>query len=209
MAFFSEVASAWKSTKMTRALARICSISFSASANGSSSGGHEDAAHQVEHADRFAGARPADIAAAARRAGREVARPQQLRLARDVVEDFLLVPHMIAGGHHVDAVAEDRVGDVAGHAEAGGGVLDVGDDEVDALAPTSAGMARRAISRPGFPKMSPTNRIRIKIGPAVGRGDADRDRPAAAIVDARQRDAQLARRRAWSRPGSRRRAVRA
>ena len=31
----------------------------------------------------------------------------------------------------VDAVAEDGVGDVAGDAEAGGRVLDVGDDEVD------------------------------------------------------------------------------
>ena len=45
---------------MTRAFARSASISRSAAANGSSSGVHEDASHQVDDADRLAGARAAD-----------------------------------------------------------------------------------------------------------------------------------------------------
>ena len=98
-----------------------------------------------------------------------------------------------------------RVGDVAGDAEAGGGVLDVGDDEVDATSrSTSAGTARRAISRPGLPKMSPMNRMRTSVGP-----DGDADLAAAPLVDARQRDAQLAARAAWRRRGRRRRRPRA
>ena len=112
-------------------------------ANGSSSGGMKMRPIRLMHADRLAGACPAEVAAAAGRAGGKVRRPQQLRLPRDVVEHFLLVPDVIAGRHHVDAVAEDGVGDVAGDAEAGGGVLDVGDDEVDARA------ARRAPAWPG------------------------------------------------------------
>src|SRR6476620_8095488 len=52
---------------------------------------------------------------------------------------------------------------------------------------TSAGMARLAISRPGFPKISPMNRIRTSVGPY---GNAQL--AAAALLDARQRDAQLA-----------------
>ena len=94
-------------------------------------GRHEDASHEVDDANRLAGARPAEITAAARDAGREVRRAQQLRLPRDVVEDFLLVPDVIAGGHDVDAVPEDGIGNVAGDAEARGRVLDVGDHEVD------------------------------------------------------------------------------
>src|SRR4051812_39356486 len=50
----------------------------------------------------------------------------------------------------------------------------------------SAGMARRAISRPGLPKMSPTNRMRIALG------DRNADGAAAALGDARQDDTQLA-----------------
>ena len=109
--------------------------------------GHEDAAHQVQHADGLAGARASDEAAAARHAGGEVGGPQQLRLPRDVVEHFLLVPDVVAGGHHVHAVAEDRIGHVAGDAKAGGGVLDVGDDEVDAVAARPAPGSPAARSR--------------------------------------------------------------
>src|SRR5687768_11667707 len=49
----------------------------------------------------------------------------------------------------------------------------------------SAGMARRAISRPGLPKMSPTKRMRMLA-------DRDPDIGAAALLDARQHDPQLA-----------------
>src|SRR5688572_11853127 len=46
-------------------------------------------------------------------------------------------------------------------------------------------MARRAISRPGLPKMSPTNRMRMLA-------DRNPDLGAAALLDARQHDAKLA-----------------
>src|SRR5688500_15111980 len=48
-----------------------------------------------------------------------------------------------------------------------------------------AGIARRAISRPGFPKMSPMNRMRMLT-------DGNPDLLAAALGEARQDDAQLA-----------------
>ena len=98
-------------------------------------GRHEDAAHDVDHADRPAVvASRATIAAVARRAGRVVGRPQQPRLGADVVERFLLVPDVVARGHHVDAAVEQLVADLARDAEAGGRVLGVGDDEVDRVA---------------------------------------------------------------------------
>src|SRR3990170_4510385 len=52
----------------------------------------------------------------------------------------------------------------------------------------SAGTARRAISRPGLPKMSPMKRMRTSVGP---HGDAELG--AAALGNARQRQAQLPR----------------
>src|SRR3954469_19951557 len=50
-----------------------------------------------------------------------------------------------------------------------------------------AGMARRATSRPGFPKMSPMKRIRTSLGP-----NRNPVLAAAAVFDARQPHAQLA-----------------
>src|SRR3954454_8734952 len=50
----------------------------------------------------------------------------------------------------------------------------------------SAGTARRAISRPGFPKMSPMNRMRML------RADGGADFLAASVVDPGHRDAKLA-----------------
>ena len=78
-------------------------------------------------------ARARQIAAVAGRAGGVVGRPQQPRLGADVVERFLLVPDVIARRHHVDAPVEQLIADLARDAEAGGGVLGVGDDEIDAV----------------------------------------------------------------------------
>src|SRR5262245_35013538 len=50
---------------------------------------------------------------------------------------------------------------------------------------TSAGIARRATSRPGLPKMSPTNRIRMLR-------DGDVDLRASPFLEPRQDDAQFA-----------------
>src|SRR5918995_4357170 len=52
---------------------------------------------------------------------------------------------------------------------------------------TSAGIARRAMSRPGLPKMSPMKRMRI-----LPRDDRDAQFTPAAFFDARQHDPQLA-----------------
>src|SRR5688572_33196517 len=55
---------------------------------------------------------------------------------------------------------------------------------------TRAGIARRAISRPGFPKMSPTNRTFMRL--SSGHGDGNANLRAAAFVDARHHDVQFA-----------------
>ena len=117
---------------------------------------HEHAAHHVDDADRSAVARAREIAAVAGRAGRVVGRPQQPRLGADVVERFLLVPDVIARRHHVDAPVEQLVADLAGDAEAGRGVLGVGDDEIDAVVVDERRRAPAARARgPGRPTMSP------------------------------------------------------
>jgi hypothetical protein len=40
---------------------------------------------------------------------------------------------VIAGRHHVDTPIQEGVADVLGHTEAGGGILGVGDREIDAV----------------------------------------------------------------------------
>ena len=95
-------------------------------------------------------ARAREIAAVAGRAGGVVGRPQQPRLGADVVERFLLVPDVVARGHHVDAPVEQLVADLARDAEAGGGVLGVGDHEVDAVEVDDAGQAAPDQLAPGL-----------------------------------------------------------
>src|SRR5687767_6922063 len=92
--------------------------------------GHEDAAHDVDDSNGDAVARADDHRAFARRAGGEVGGPDQPRLGREVRIDLLLVPHVIAGGHRGNAVAGEIFGEIRRDAEARGGILDVGDDEV-------------------------------------------------------------------------------
>ena len=60
IAIFSLVASAWKSTMMTRVLARIASISLQDHRERIVDRRHEDAAHHVDDADRAAVARLRD-----------------------------------------------------------------------------------------------------------------------------------------------------
>src|SRR4029078_7826278 len=81
---------------------------------------------------------------------RKVLRSDELRLPRDVVKDLLLVPDMVARGHRVDAVAEDRVGEVAGDGEAGGRALDGDNDEVDPLALDQRGNGAARALAPGL-----------------------------------------------------------
>ena len=95
---------------------------------------HEDAAHHVDDADLVALLRAGDQRAAARHAVRIVRGPQQARFEHDVVQDLFLVPDVIAGGHHVDAGFQDRVADLARHAEAARRIFRVGHHEVDLVA---------------------------------------------------------------------------
>src|SRR5437879_3919063 len=63
--------------------------------------------------------------------GGDVRRAQEQVLLRDVLDDLLLVPDVVARGQHVGAGLEDLARDQRGDAEAARGVLDVDDGEVD------------------------------------------------------------------------------
>ena len=94
---------------------------------------HEHPAHDVDHRYALPGSRLPEPGTTPGHAGGEVCRAEQLRLPRNVFEDLFLVPDMIAGRHHVYAKAQDRLGDVAGDAKAGGRVLDVRNHEIQVV----------------------------------------------------------------------------
>ena len=71
-----------------------------------------------------------EVGAAPRRALGIIERAEDAVFVLDIGEDFLLVGPVIAGGDHIDADAEEFLGDGAGEAEAAGGVLAIGDDEI-------------------------------------------------------------------------------
>ena len=139
IAIFSDVASAWKSTKMIRARSRSAFDLLLDHDERVVDVEHEHATHHVDDAHRCAAARAREVAAFAGRPGRVVRRPQQPRLGADVIERFLLVPDVIARRHHLDAPVEQLIADLAGDAEPRRGVLRVGDDEIDAVVLDEAG----------------------------------------------------------------------
>ncbi len=57
--------------------------------------------------------------------------PQQARLAGEIIVDLALIPDVIAAGEHVQAVAEQLIGELRRDAEAAGGVFGVGDGQID------------------------------------------------------------------------------
>ena len=61
----------------------------------------------------------------------------------------LLVEPMIAAGQNIDAGGEKIVGDIARDAEAAGGVLAIGDDEIDGEPLAQAGQLGREHVAPG------------------------------------------------------------
>ena len=81
------------------------------------------------------------VAAVAGCAGGVVERTQQARFDPDVVERLALVPDVVARGHDVDPGVENLLAHLARDAEAGGGVLRVGDDEVDLVIRAQRGHA--------------------------------------------------------------------
>ena len=95
-------------------------------------GRHVGAALQIDHGALHAVARAQHDHAAARRVG-VVGRPQQPRLAVQVIVELALVPDVIAGGEHIQPHGEQLFGDGRSDAEAAGGVLRVGDGQVDVV----------------------------------------------------------------------------
>src|SRR5208282_3377880 len=106
-------------------------------------GRHEDAALQIDDRIGDAGAGGPFVHSYAWCTSRIVGRAQYaarrtVRLidgAVEVVGEFALVPDMISGGEHVDAEIEKLLGDLRGEAEATGGILSVGNAEIDAVLP--------------------------------------------------------------------------
>src|SRR6185503_21298088 len=92
---------------------------------------HEDAAHDVNHADRAALRGAREIAAIARHAGGEVGWTQEAGFGADVVDGFSLGPDVVAGGHDIHPPVQQLVADLAGDASACGRVFRVGDYQVD------------------------------------------------------------------------------
>src|SRR5262249_18845016 len=72
-----------------------------------------------------------DKKSAARIASREVAGPQQTRLVRYVVQDFLAVPAVIAARQNIDSRTQKLVGNAWRDAEPRGGILPVSYHQVD------------------------------------------------------------------------------
>ena len=107
MAIFSDVASAWKSTKMIFVVWRSRSTSASAAGKGILQRRHEGAALQVQHRHRRQPWRLEDRAPLPWRAGRIVQRTNEPAFAFEQLHDFLLVPEMIAAGDDVHARGKD------------------------------------------------------------------------------------------------------
>ena len=127
--------------------------------NGREAGIHEEVAGEVDDGDRRAVGRRSHGQAAPRRALRVVGRPHDAVVAREEPEDLALSPHVVAGGEHVDAAAEQLEGDLGGDAGTVRRVLAVDDDEVDVAVFARSREPRRSASRPGFPNTSPTKRM--------------------------------------------------
>ena len=79
---------------------------------------------------------------------------------RHVVEDFLLVPDVVAGGDDVGAEVEELFGEGGRDAEAAGGVFTVDDEEVDGVGFDDVGeMLADDVAAGRAPKTSPTKRM--------------------------------------------------
>ena len=94
-------------------------------------GDHEHTAHDIDDADRYATGRSGHVTAIPGNGGREVGRAQQPRLGANVVDRFLAIPDVVARCHDVEAAVEQLIANLACDAEAGRGILNVGDHEID------------------------------------------------------------------------------
>ena len=88
--------------------------------------------------------------AASRRAGGEIGRADQARLALDEHQRLALIERVIAERHGVDADGEEFLENGLGEAEAAGGILAIDDDEIEPPAGAQKGNLLRdgGASRP-------------------------------------------------------------
>ena len=115
-------------------------------AEGVVAGGHEDAALEVEDGVLGAVIEGALVAAEAYGGGGVVAGTEQaagalVRGGEDahVVEDFALIPDVVAGGDDVGAEIEEFLGERGRDAEAAGRIFTVDDEEVDGVGSKQVG----------------------------------------------------------------------
>ena len=92
---------------------------------------HEEIAQQVDHGDARPVAGRRDGQAAAGSLGGEVRRPDEPLAAGEVGDDLAPPPGVVPEREHVDARREQLVGELGRDPDAVGGVLAVGDAEVD------------------------------------------------------------------------------
>jgi hypothetical protein len=95
------------------------------------SGRHVRAALQIDHSARDILPRAGYQDAAARIFVRVVSRAQKLRLARQIVQDFLLVPDMIPGSKYIQTQSEQFLGDRRRDTETAGCIFSIGDGQID------------------------------------------------------------------------------
>ena len=89
------------------------------------------AALEIDDPHRNARPRLDDGGALAGRLHRIVDGAQDAFRALQIADEFLAVPDVIAAGDHIDAVVVEFAGDVLGESESAGGVLGIGDDQID------------------------------------------------------------------------------
>ena len=101
---------------------------------------HERAPLRIKHGDRHRisdfGFRISDFknpAPLPRRARRIIERAHESLFVRQQFHHFLLIPQMIAAGDDIHAGGKDFLGGPGGDATAPGGVLAVGDDEIQPM----------------------------------------------------------------------------
>ena len=93
-------------------------------------GRHEDAPLQAKHGVGYALARCAAEEPASGRGGGKIRGPQQSRLARDEIQNLLAIPDVVSARKHFDPRGEQLLGEPRRDAEAGSGVLAVGDHQI-------------------------------------------------------------------------------
>ena len=131
---------------------------------------HEQPAQHL-HDNEAAPRRGAELGdPAAGRAGLQVERADEARLAGNIADQLLLVPDVVARGQHVDPGVEERLADLDRDAETGGGVLAVDDERIELQPLAQFG---RALDQDGTAR-SPDDIADVEQAHAVSPAGAER-----------------------------------